>query len=177
MAALLVFGAGVLGQHSVAHANAVASTSDFEGVYRMQGGTKKKAEIRRIIDIATEDMSIVIRDYARGRLYETTEPLSLLVMKFPGDKISVGYLGEKAIVTPSDGTKVKWKNRLGDRTNVAQTMEGGKLVQRYTGAAGGGKRTSIYTLSEDGSRITVDTTVTATLMPKPVKFRVTYVRR
>lgn len=175
MVAALACGGFVVAQSPAVEAWVTPAKSDYAGVYRLLGPEKKRAEIRQIIDAATEDMT-VIQGIARKRLYETTEPLSVLAIGFPEDRISVAYLGERPIVTADGGKPIKWKNRLGDKASVSQKFEGGTLVQKYSGAMGG-KRKSVYRLSADGKKITVRTVVTADLMPKPVIFETTYVRR
>lgn len=167
--------AGLVGDPPAAEASVAVAKSDFVGVYRLVDSADKKAEIRKIIDVATDDMP-VLQSIARKRLYETTEPLPLLVIGFPDDRISIGYLGERPIVTPDGGEPVKWRNRLGDKAAVRQQFASGTIVQRYSGAMGG-KRKSVYRLSTDGNTITVHTAVTADIMPKPVVFKTTYVRK
>jgi len=148
---------------------------DFAGVYRLSEATKTKAAIREEIDASTEGMSL-LRGIARDRLYETTEPLSVLVIGSVGDRLSVGYLGEKAVVSSADGKPIKWANRLGDKVSVSQSFEGGRIVQVYKGAMNG-RRRSVYSLSADRSRITISTVVTVDIVPDPVEFRLTYVRK
>lgn len=149
--------------------------ADLTGAYKLVDASKKKAEIRRRVDEATEEMTL-LKGLARDRLYETTEPLPLVAIKFPGDRVSVVYLGEKAVVTPADGTPTKWTGRFGDRTQVRQSFEGGKLVQRFKGQ-GGGLRKNVYTLSADGKRLTVSTTITADLLPAAIQFKTVYARK
>jgi hypothetical protein len=166
----------VLAQASAVQAWVAPAKTDYAGVYRLVGGEKKKAEIRKIIDTATEDMTL-IQGMARKRLYETTEPLAVLAIGFPEDRISVAYLGERPIVTTDGGKPIKWRNRLGDKASVSQKFESGALVQQYSGAMAGGKRKSVYRLSADGKKLKIRTVVTADLMPKPVIFETTYVRK
>ncbi len=175
MAVGVLLGAWAGIETPVADAYTTPAPGQFQGVYRLANEAPKKAEVRRIVDAATDEMPL-FRGLARERLYQRTEPMAVLVIGFPPDRISVGYLGEKAVVSPLDGTKIKWSSRFGDKTIVTQTFERGRIVQRYKGPMDS-RRKSVYSLSADGARLTVETTVDVDLLPKPVHYRVHYVRK
>lgn len=149
--------------------------SDLTGAYRLVDAATKKVEVRKAVDRGTEGMRL-FRDMAREDLYRTTSPLPLVALKFPSDEVSVIFLGERAMRSPADGTPAKWVGRFGDKTTLRQHFEDGRLVQTFK-ARLGGFRKNVYHLSADGKRLTIHSTITADPLPRPIKFKLTYVRK
>lgn len=152
------------------------SPQQLSGTYQLVDAERKKSEIHRAVDAATEKMRF-LQGLARSRLYETSTPLPVIELSFPGDRIRVGYgKSESPIITPADGTPVQWESRFGDVTTVVQTLSDGVLTQHFRGTLGS-QRTNTYSLGPEGRRLIVNCVIRSGFIPEPIEFQVVYTRR
>lgn len=169
-----IAGVSMLAVEQPAAADAGPALDDFGGLYRYQGSPGKTAQIHAAIDSATEDM-IMLKRLARSRLYETSVPHRIVGIKLVGEDVSVGWFGERAIVSEL-GERVPWTNRFGDKVKLTQSFRNGKLVHVLEGQMNSRQRKTL-SLSADRSKLFVDVRVTAPIIPEPIVYRLVYERR
>lgn len=143
----------------------------FAHAFKYVGGKKQKEAVDEAIEEVVQQMSRVIRGLARDRLRATNKVPPLVYFKFESNQIAVIFAGGRKVKAPADGSKVKWKTEKGDRVKVSHTLTTNKLVQKLEGE---GTRTNTFKLSEDGTKLTWKTRITARRLPEDIKYRLSY---
>ena len=151
-------------------ARSPAQNPALDGHYVLvsQGG----ADINRAIDAAIRRMSFVTRPIARGRLRRTNIPYARLDLSITPSQISNVVDGGKPVVTPANGTIVKWVREDGEQLDVSTEWRGESLIQTFR--ADDGQRENHYTLGADGRTLTLGVTVTSPRLPAPLTYTLTY---
>jgi len=150
---------------------ATASQSQTQ-TFAYAGGETGRREIEAAIDLATEDMNILIRGIARRKLREANQIIPQLSFALSSERLDVRYIEGRWISAPADGTPVRWTDQYGEEISVQHTRRGNTVVQRMQGE--GGKRRNVYSFDEQGHTLTMDVTIESSRLPEPVRYRVRY---
>ena len=74
------------------------------------------------------------------------------------------------------GAARRWMGPDGGLYNVTHKLEGGALVERIVGVTNSSTTKKVYTLSEDGARLTIRVTIKHKMLPKVLRYRHSYRR-
>lgn len=162
-------------------ADAIMAATDpgptaIAGNYRYSGGDKQREQLIEAIEAVVADMNFIARPIARKRLRESNLPSAELHLVFSDDEITIARPGRPTVSAPLDGSMVVWKSPDGDEFEVRHRLVGDhRLVQEFVGD--GNRSENIFALDPDGSRLTVQTTITADRLPETLRFSMSYRRK
>jgi len=140
----------------------------------LKNHAKQKKKLEAAINAATEDMFPGIRGIARSRLSESNPAAAKVEITTSGGFIKINQVGFRSVTAPSNGVAIPWRTKHGDKTKVSHKMVNGKLVQRMLVGESG--RENTFSLSADGTTLTVSTRIWDKRLPKDVKYKLTYRR-
>jgi hypothetical protein len=153
-----------------------AAAPAVAGQYRYSGGEPQRQQLLAAIEEVVADMVFLARPIARKRLRDSNLPSEELQLVVTGDKITILRPGRPTVSAPRNGSMVVWKSPDGDEFKVRHTLRGDReVVQEFVGD--GNRSTNVFTLADDGARLTVHTTITADRLPRALSFRMTYQRK
>lgn len=153
---------------ATATASADARWDRFAGDWRAESdGTQV---VKTAIEKATQEMSVLTRGMARGRLRDRNVPPASIRMSRQGDTFTIHFAGGEPVTLPISGAPVK----LGDRTITIQPEPDGDGL-KHVGGTAEGARENIFRL--DGSdRMTMAVTVKSSRLPAPVTYTLAFTR-
>jgi hypothetical protein len=147
--------------------------SSLHASYKYVGDSKQEAALAKAIDHAIDGLPPGIYEMAYKRISSTQKPAPRIVLDIEGQDIRIQRAPAQTIHT----TQAKPKHIVfnqGERYVWRQNVSGNTVTQRITGV---GSRTRMsYSLNEDGSRLTFKVLIDADLLPRPVEYRLTYMR-
>jgi hypothetical protein len=144
----------------------------LEGTYTFVADSS--ANIDAAIDTAVTDMNFIKRPIARSRLKKTNPIYRRIVISRAPREIWVEFRSGAPVVTPADGSAVKWTRDDGEVFDVSSSWEGSTLTQRFK--AEDGERVNVFRLNPDGRTLTLDVTVSSEQLPKPMTYSLVYRR-
>ncbi|HEX5520961.1 MAG TPA: hypothetical protein VFX29_04660 [Longimicrobiaceae bacterium] len=150
-----------------------AQSAAFNGTFTYDAAASD--DINKAIEQGIAKMNFITRPVARGRLKKTNEPYKKIVIAQTPSEVSITTDNRAAIVTPANGTAIKWKREDGEVLDVHTAWADGKLVQEFD--AEDGKRINSYTISGDGNTLTMHVTVSSPRLPKPITYNLVYRRQ
>lgn len=126
-------------------------------------------------------MNLIVRQVARPRLRSLNIPYTRLTFSF-GENVRVEMPGYPTVSSPASGEPVFWHRRLGGPCPemkracmvVTTTWEDGALVQTFRSEDG--QRQNVFTVSPDGTTLTMAATMTSPRLPAPLVYRLVYTR-
>lgn len=130
--------------------------------------------VNQAIETAISRMNFVIRPIARGRLKKTNQPYHRIAISHTNSEISVKTDNRAPIVTPANGTPKDWTREDGEKLKVSTEWENGKIVQTFR--AEDGQRINTYSVSPDGSVLSMLVTIRSEKLPKPLTYTLRYRR-
>jgi len=147
----------------------------FAGEFEFVGGEQQRQGVLDAIEFAVAAIAAGVQDIARKRLRPPNEVPERVRIAIDGQYSTVA-LDERTIRTEVNGSKpAAWTNGSGRRVRVWHQLAGKRLVEKMVGV--GGSRKNVYRLSADGSKLYLDVTMASPLLPRSVKYRLTYRRR
>lgn len=134
--------------------------------------------IDKIVDDGMSKLGRVYRVWpisgqSKKRLAETNQPYQWIRISTDNGSVLV-QTDAFELTTPRNGTLENWERKKGDFIDVTTRMESRMLEQAFD--AEDGRRVSVYTVSEDGSTLTLDVTVTSPKLDSPLVYRQVYRR-
>lgn len=153
-------------------ASAQAPVSSMQGTftYTAQGSD----DVSKAIEAVVRQMNFVKRPIARGRLTKTNQPYRSVTITHNASNVSIVTDNRPAIVTPANGSPIKWRREDGEMFDVSTEWENGTLEQTFV--AGDGKRVNSFVLSPDGNTLTMTVTVSSPQLPKPLVYKLNFRR-
>ena len=149
-----------------------AQSPALEGSYTLVAETA--GEISRAIEAAIRPMNFLIRPVARGRLRKTNVPYARLRLTVAPAEITTIADRGNPVVTPSNGTIVKWRREDGETFDVSTSWQGEKLHQTFR--AEDGQRENVYSIEADGTTLNLAVTLSSPRLAAPVKYTLRYRR-
>jgi hypothetical protein len=133
----------------------------------------ERAQRYEAIDRATEGMNSLMRGRAREMLRAKTTPPPKINLADKGDQVTVS-VGDRQITCSTDGSPRRVSGEGGAGT-IQAVRQNGQLV--LTARANNGVKTTVYRLSDDRKRLTLDISMTSKTLEKPIRYQVTYISR
>lgn len=139
-------------------------------------------DINAAINRAVSRMNVVVRQIARPRLRSTNTAYPSLVMRYDQSSVRVDMAGRPSVSSPANGQPVLWQRETGatcrelkgDCVRVSTEWESGNLKQTFQ--AEDGRRVNVFTVSPDGSTMTMNVTITSPRLPSPLTYKLVYNR-
>ncbi|CAN5616948.1 hypothetical protein BH23GEM7_BH23GEM7_22310 [soil metagenome] len=150
----------------------VAQSRSLEGSYTYLRAASD--DINQAIERGIAGMNFVTRPVARGRLRKTNEPFGAITISRTPAEVAIATDGGAPVVTPADGSAVRWRREDGEVFQVSTALRDGVLRQTFV--ADDGQRENALSLSADGDTLTMRVTVTSPRLPRPVSYRLVYLR-
>ena len=132
----------------------------------------EQAQRYKAIDEVTQGISGFVRGRARQLLKEKTTPHPSIGLTDDGDRVTISGNNRRVTFT-TDGSPNLVPSERTTATLRAKRQDG-KLV--VTIKAKNGTQTTVYSLSEDGKHLVLDTTISGGKLSTPIRFRATYNR-
>ena len=132
-------------------------------------------DINRAIEQGIASMNFLTRPIARSRLKKVNTPYRTLRISHTPAQVTTVADERAPVISPSDGSSVKWRREDGEVFDVSTTWEGASLRQSFS--ADDGQRVNVYSLSSDSRTLTLHVTVTSPRLPKPITYALKYARQ
>jgi hypothetical protein len=149
-----------------------ASASTPDGEWELVPA--ESADIPAAIEAAVAKMNFVKRPIARSRLKKTNPAYRKIVLSRTADHIAVKFDAGKPVQMPADGTAAKWTRDDGETFDVSGSWQDARVTQQFV--AEDGKRSNVFRLSADGSKLTLDVELTSDQLAAPVRYTLAYRR-
>jgi hypothetical protein len=151
----------------------------FSGAWTLD--PERSDDIDARINASIARMNVIVRQVARPRLRSTNIPYPRLIFSF-GENIGVDMPGYPSVSSPANGQPVFWHRRTGlpcpemrrSCLVVTTTWEDQALVQTFRSEDG--QRQNVFTVSPDGTTLTMVATMTSPSLPAPLVYRLVYTR-
>jgi hypothetical protein len=163
LTALVVTIAATFGQ-------AQAQDRSLLGTYINESQSNKP--IDAAIEAGIAKMNFITRPIARSRLKKANSPHRRVEITRTQDEIGVSFDGNKPVRMPADGKTIKWTRDDGEVLDVAGTWTGDRLVQSFT--AEDGQRINTFSVSPDGSKLTLQVELRSPRLPAPIGYVLTF---
>lgn len=148
----------------------------WEGSFAIQNKARAKKQVKAGIERCANESNFLIRGFVRDALTDTNRVCGKLDVVFQGDNVFIQCDGGIKHITPRSGAAKNVKSADGKKTyNLRQKVAGSTLTQVYKGKDG--VRTNVYTLSADGSTLTLKVKVTSDKLAAPLRYTIRYARR
>ena len=131
-------------------------------------------DVSKAIAAAIKDMNFVTRPIARGRLQKTNQPYQRVTIATAGANTVVTVEQQPPRQAPSNGTPIDWTRPDGEKMKLSMRWENGQLVETFKPEDG--QRVNAYTLSPDGSTLTMNVTITSPRLSKPLTYKLAFKR-
>jgi len=148
----------------------------YAGHYAYIGGQAEVQALDRAIDEVVDKMNFLIRGIARRRLRAPNLPSKEVAVFLESGRIRIARPGQPDVSAPADGKPITWRHPIdGDVFQVSHgTDEHGVLYQRFQGEQSVSRNR--FVLSQDQTRLTIYTVITAKRLPAPLRFAMSYER-
>ena len=154
----------------------VPAAPRIAGVYGYAGGEAERKQLFAAIEHVIHDMIFVARPIARKRLRAPNLPSEELMIAVTADRIIIVRPGRPTVSAPRDGSEIVWRSPDGDDFRVRHRLVGDhRVVQEFVGD--GNRSENTFSIDAGGERLTVQTSITADRLPRPLDFRTTYQRK
>ena len=146
----------------------------LSGRWMLLDASRARSQVLAGIDAAVEDMNAVIRGLARRRLMETVSPPDWIELTVEEEAVVMSGADRRALRVATD-RKPRGMKGGGEDIEVSAWWDGDVLVRRFQGR---GRREDRLSCSGKGreARLTMRTTISASRMPTPVRFRLRFRR-
>lgn len=151
-----------------------AALEDFSGAWRLDG-TRQVQRMDDAIDRVVDQMNLLIREIARGEIHRRIDPEHRVVIRVDDEQhVRLGYDDWGPQRLRLGGAAVATRGPDGNDIHMSLRFERGRLIARQN--AGEGRRTNIFSLSADGSRLTMSSRIGAPQLPADIRYRLSYRR-
>lgn len=174
LAAVLVLAAGLPGEAPA------QQTSQLRGTWVLNREASDDVPAR--IVQATRGMNAVVGPIARRRLRATNTPYPRIVVNYDAQNVRVEMQDRPTATSPANGQPVLWHRNTGqtctrvseDCVQLTAEWEGGRLVQTFRPEDG--ERQNVYTVSQDGSTLTMAVTIRSPRLPRDLTYNLVFNR-
>lgn len=149
-----------------------AQDATLTGVWTYSRDAKEEAKRYEAIDRATNDMNRLVRGRVREMLREKTSPVSEIRLTDGEDRITMSGRNRR-VTFATDGSSNRVQGESGTATVRAERKNGQLVV---TSQATKGVQTTVYSVSEDGTSLILDVSISGGKLPQPIRYRATYQR-
>jgi hypothetical protein len=120
-------------------------------------------------------MGPVMERIARRRILAANPPFQTLRIDYSGGELSVDFVGARRYRAPVSGARRGNRGPDGSDVQVSYSLQRGRLRERLD--ASEGFSTNIYRLSEDGSTLSLRSTMESDRLPAPITFTLRFRRQ
>jgi len=177
LAPLLAAGLALGGTADVSAVSAdevVEQSPTFAGEFRFAGGTAERKGVDDAIELAVQALLPIFHSLARKRLARANIIPDGVTMSMKGDELEIVYGDLEPMRAPLDGSVRHWHNREGTKVKLKLQRRGNRVVQTTWG--GGGRRVMVWTISDDGRRLRLHSTMSSPSLPVDIDYRLTFRR-
>jgi hypothetical protein len=150
---------------------ASAQQASLKGTWRYDA--QASDNVATAINTAVQRMNFVTRPIARGRLTRTNQPYQRVTVDFTSSQVTVSTDNRSPIVSPSNGTPIKWTREDKEVLDVSTEWENGVLEQTFK--AEDGQRVNRYSVNAEGKMV-MEVTITSPRLPRPLVYKLIYNR-
>lgn len=149
----------------------------WRGTFHRDAGDSDS--MKKIVDAGMARLGKMYRVWpisseAKRRLEDTNRPSEHIEFRPEGGSLTV-VTDAYRLTTPRNGRLERWERKKGDFIDVTTRSEGARIEQVFD--AEDGRRVNVYSLSPDGSTLTLDVTVTSPKLSSPLTYRQVYRRQ
>ena len=168
----LILSGGFLASASTLLVGRMHAAEDAGQIWGRWHYVKERSDsIGTAADTAAKDLPLIIRPFARARLFAALKPYQWVQLGRAGDQIQITTSDWPAICTDCGGSRVPWKRPDGKRQQVSTSLAGDVLRQTFVSSEG--TYTNEYSL-DAGGYLQVRVTVTSPMMKVPVSYVLRY---
>lgn len=145
-----------------------------QGTYVFSGGRRQEQRRIAAVEEVVQEINVLIRGMARERITKGTAPKSPLEITVdPSQRVASLRAPTMPLLRGStEGRPFAWKTAAGDRNTVTIIQKEEVLSLRFRG--NGGDSRYVYRFAPDGQSLVLSASVTHRLMPKSLRFRLSY---
>jgi hypothetical protein len=170
---VLALGLTLVALSTLVPRQSAAQEPTISGTWRHLDVRAEQESRYQSIDRATESIGGLMRGGARSRLRDATAPEAEITIQDEGERVALATGGRRVVVS-TDGSSTRVSGESGGGTMRATRRDGHLMV---TVCSDDATRTTVYRLSPDGARLTLEVSLTSGRLSEPVRYRVTYTRR
>ncbi len=158
------------GAFAAVPAGALAQTK-FDGRFNLDA--RASDDMSRPIDAAVRQMNIAMRPFARRYMARALRPPAWLTINSTSSRVTI-TTDRATTTTPTDGSRVRLAAAKGEVHEVSTRWVDGRIER--TLRMEGAERVSTYSMSPDGSTLTVSVRWSSPRLPQPIAYRLVYAR-
>lgn len=153
-----------------------APEPQYDGTYNYAHDLEHGRQIiERAFDQAIQKLNPALRRYVRHKMQSSDPLIRMIVINLSGDQLSVQYVAGKTVTLKTRvGVPQKVKAPNGNEVDLTQRFEKGSLIQHFVGPEG--DTTNVLTLSSDGQKLLLQSTVTGKRLDEPISYKLDYHR-
>ena len=175
MLAALAASAPVPARHAAAQGSVVGPWDAWVGSYRNRARDGGAAAIASAVDAGIGAMGPVMERIARRRILASNPPFQTLRIERSGAGLTVDFVGARRYSAPLDGARGENQAPDGSDVRVSFRLRNGRLQERID--ASEGFSTNVYRLSDDGSTLSLRSTMESDRLPAPITYALRFRRR
>jgi hypothetical protein len=150
-----------------------AQDASLKGSWRHSTREAEVTQRSEAINQATQGLGPLLRDRARQHLREAT--ITTRELNVTDETVEITSAVNKRPVTVTiDGPPVRISGEQGE-ASMQVRRDDGKLV--LTARIGGATRTTVFTVSDDGTELILQTSLVSPKLEEPIRYTDTFVRR
>lgn len=149
---------------------AQAQSGSIAGTFALDRAASDNVD--QAIAKAVRGMNFITKPIAKGRLQKTNQPYQQVAIATAGGNTVVTIDKQPPRQAPSDGTPVNWTRPDGEKMKLSMKWVDGKLVETFKPEDG--QRTNTYSLSEDGTTLTMNVEITSPRLSKPLTYKLVF---
>jgi hypothetical protein len=151
---------------------AARAQASVEGRYGFVAA--ESADVRQAIREATAEANFFVRKVGRGLLQRTLTPPEILEIVVDDEGVAITAEDGSLLRGPVDGRTIEVRNARGERESVETAWEGESLVRSFR--ADKASRQFRYVPEPDGRTLRVQVDVSGSVLPRPIRYTLTYRR-
>ena len=152
-----------------------AFAQTWTGEYQWTATDAEKAVIEKAVEDGAQQVGMLVRSVARGRLKESTKPFQKLTFAKTNETVTVVRDDDTPISGVADGTKIEWTRKDKKKFAVQQTLVENVLTQTFTDPDGN-TRVNRHVFAEDGKTMSLEITLNSSSLKTPLKYALSYKR-
>lgn len=141
----------------------------YLGKYRFAGGEAERQSVIDAIDDVVDDMNVLVRSIARGRLQDSNKIPERVSIAKKGDKMVISF-DDRHYEARLDGRPVEVIGITGDPLRHRVQIESSSLHESFRGEKGNRDNT----FDRSGDTLRIDVLIRSEKLPKPLRYRLTY---
>ena len=161
--------------HAEAQSSAASPWDAWVGSYRNLARGGGEAVIASAVDASISSMRPMVKRIARRRILANYPPFQTLRIERSGAGLTVDFVGARRYSAPLDGSRANNRAPDGSTVRVSFRLQNGRLHERME--AGEGFSVNVYRLSDDGSTLSLRSTMESDRLPAPITFSLRFRRQ